>query len=832
MLLTTLQDRVETATGGAVRALHAVDYDGDGVQDVVGVVDQTNASGSGTLSLWHGLGDGTFAVPVSLDVTNILDLVVTDLNNDTRKDLVALTSDGKIVVKLGNGTGFDASKTLTLDYTPYRFTSVRFDNDGYDDLVVASISLDSFVVYHGVGDGTFTEAKRVSAPGISQIAAADFDGDGRVDVAYGNLYGPTVNVAFQNADGTFGTPVVLQSGVTSAPDGYRDFPSALVTGDIDEDGKPDLVVANWEEYGPAACVAVFRNNGSRAFTRSTMIPRSWNASGDFDTLLLTDVNGDGHLDIVAGSVNGSTVMTFMGNGDGTFLSPTYYDKQDHFFSVAIGAFSSDGSKGLAAGLYQRFVAARYSCATQVYLFSDSPVISVGQSAPLRVLVSGFGASTAQPRGTVTFREGATQLGSADVDQTGYASLDVSGLALGDHTITADFSGNATVPAGTSSSFTQKVTSYTTTTTIVLPASPSVYGVPFTFNVNIFSTYYNNTTLQWYTLMADGVSSKLYSSNAVTLKLTGGSHTLNATFAGDAISPPSSSGNVQVTTAKATAAISAPTGSLTVRLGTAHSLQFVIQGPAGYAGPTGTLTMTENGSVITSGTVSNGGGVQDSGSATLSATLQRGAHDVIVSYSGDGNFNPATLAVTLTVLPNVPLAIEARGLQNAISIRTVLPANTTSMALYRSPYAANTWTLVNGWTPDVELDSGVPTRGALYDYRLTVIASGATLTSNVDSAMLFTDDPVVSGTVAIKRAHFDELRLAVNALRATAGLAAFDFDSSYSAAFVRASHLLSLRAALTEARQALGMVAPVFTNAVTSGTPIRAVDVQELRNQAR
>jgi hypothetical protein len=229
-------------------------------------------------------------------------------------------------------------------------------------------------------------------------------------------------------------------------------------------------------------------------------------------------------------------------------------------------------------------------------------------------------------------------------------------------------------------------------------------------------------------------------------------------------------------------------------------------------------------VIASGTLNNG-------SVTLSMTLQRGAHDVTVSYAGDGNFNASSLSLTLVVLQNVSLAIEARGLQNAISIRAVVPANTTSTTLYRSPSGANSWSLVSGWTPDVELDSTVSTRGVLYDYRLTVVASGVTQTSNIDSAMLFTDDPVSTSTL-VKRTHFNELRLAINAQRAVAGLAPFNFDATYSGTLIRASHLASLRTALTEARQALGMSAPLFTDSATTSTPIRAVHVQELRDQAR
>ncbi|HEY2830036.1 MAG TPA: FG-GAP-like repeat-containing protein [Thermoanaerobaculia bacterium] len=831
MTLSSVQERTETSVVvAAVHGLQTIDYDNDGILDLIGLIDQSNSGGSAALYAWHGLGDGTFDVPVSLDVSSVSDLLVTDVNNDGKKDLVMATWDGRLVVKLGNGSGFDAPKTKTLDHYELHISSVLFDGDGYTDIVGAAGPYGFFVVYHGNGDGTFTEVKRVSTDiGPVAIAAADFDGDGRADVAYGDLYYTgTIEIAFQNADGTFARPVVLQSGKATTEGGLRDFPSSLTVGDVDENGKQDLIATNWQEAGPTDSIVLFRNNGSRSFARSVLAPRMPDAGGAFQMVRLLDVDGDGHLDIVSASLNGGKILTYIGNGDGTFLSPTYYDGD--FFSIVLGKFASDDSMRLAGGTYQKLIAAKYSCAAQVYLYSAATVISTGQSAPLRALVGGIDSHTAVPRGTVTFREAATTLGTADVDATGYAAFDAPGLATGAHTITADFSGNAILSAATSNTISELVTTETTTTTLAIPSS-FVYGTNVTVHVSISSSRAGSIPGYYY-LTVDGVTNKYWSADPVILKLNAGVHTIEADYLGDHTFPPSSTSQ-QVTVAKDTVAITAPSASvLTVRSGTAHVLPFVIQGPVSYAGPTGSLTMTEKGAVIASGTVSNGGGVQDQGTATLSATLQRGAHDVIVSYSGDGNFNAASVSLTLDVLQNVPFTIEARGLQNAISIRAVLPANTTSATLYRSPSGANSWTLVNGWTPDVELDASVSTRGVLYDYRLTVIASGVTQTSNVDSAMLFTDDPVTSGTTAVKRTHFDELRMAINAQRAVAGLAPFNFDATYSGTLIRASHLASMRTALTEARHALGMAAPVFTDSASASTPIRAVHIRELRDQSR
>ncbi len=234
--------------------------------------------------------------------------------------------------------------------------------------------------------------------------------------------------------------------------------------------------------------------------------------------------------------------------------------------------------------------------------------------------------------------------------------------------------------------------------------------------------------------------------------------------------------------------------------------------------------------MTLGSTILGSGPVNDGVATVTATLPRGSHDVTAVYLGDTNYDRASLALTLSVLPNTSLAIDALGLTNAVSIRCVLPAGTTATALYRSPTGANSWTLVTGWTPQTEFDV-VPLRGVLYDYRLDIQA-GTAQTSNIDSAMLFNDDPVIARATIVKRLHLDELALAINAMRAKAALPPFAFDATYAGPFISASHIASLRTALTEARQALAMYPPVFSDSMTPGLTIKAIHIQELRDQAR
>lgn len=128
------------------------------------------------------------------------------------------------------------------------------------------------------------------------------------------------------------------------------------------------------------------------------------------------------------------------------------------------------------------------------------------------------------------------------------------------------------------------------------------------------------------------------------------------------------------------------------------------------------------------------------------------------------------------------------------------------------------------------DSGL-TANTAYVYKVRANVGGQfTAFSNVDAATttVFTDSSVTPGTI-VKRAHFNELRTAVNAMRASAGLSAFGFTDTLNAGtIVKSIHLTELRTALNAARSTIGLPALTYTG----GATIQAVHVTELRNGVR
>jgi hypothetical protein len=823
--LNTVWSTLQTRADGPaqITSIQTLDFDEDGKLDLVGLILASNG-GNGVLNVWRGLGDGTFAAPVSLGTSNLNYVEVGDLNNDGHTDLVMTTSSGSLVVRFGNGVNFDAPVMQPLDYIPSQPVIVHLDSDPWADLVMLGTSANLVVTYRGDGTGHFTEMRRTAtAPFPSALAAADFDGDGLMDIAYGLLasYGEasSINVIFQRPDGSFESPLVMP---------IPSFPGGLAIGDFDEDGRPDLVAAIWNaDSHRVPRVIVFRNTGARNFERNDLASGAPHWVGNMTSVRVADMNGDHHADIVAASVNGGNVLTYTGKGDGTFRSPTYYlPSQNGNYSLALGDFDNDHVPDLALSGYQTFTTARSSCGPQVSLYTVSPLITQGAAAPLRALVSGLAANTPLPLGTVTFHEGAVTLGTAPVDVTGLASLDASGLSPGAHTLTASFGGNSEEASATSQSIVQTVTTNSTTTNLILPAAQSVYGTPYTVGIEVHAQAGFLIEDCENVLIVDGVEAgECGSPYFHPLSLTPGPHTLTAVYNGTINQPASTSGPQMITTAKATPAIAYVSGDLTVRLGNAHTLQFSISGPSGTVSRTGSVQLMLGNTLVGTGAVTGN-------LATVSATLPRGENDVVAIYSGDANFTNATTPLRLSVLPNVPLAIHAYSLQNAISIRSVLPDNTTSAALYRRVNGNGGWQLVPGWSPQTEFDNNGLVRGVLYDYRLDATVASVVQSSNIDSSLLFTDDPIVAGVTLVKRVHFDESRLLVNVLRASAGLSPFSFDGTYASPAVRATHLESLRNALIEARQALGMPAPSFTDGATQGTRVKAIHLTELRQQSQ
>ena len=184
------------------------------------------------------------------------------------------------------------------------------------------------------------------------VAVGDFNGDGKADLAVANEC-PEINcntgavsVLLGNGDGTFQAARSYSSG------GYEAY--AIAVGDVNNDGKADLIVTNGCQ-SPNHCangvVGVLLGNGDGTFQSA----QSYSSGGVVaSSVAIADVNGDGNLDLVVtnqcldSTCAGGGVSVLLGNGDGTFQAAQSYATGGFTaVSVAIGNFNGDQKLDLA-----------------------------------------------------------------------------------------------------------------------------------------------------------------------------------------------------------------------------------------------------------------------------------------------------------------------------------------------------------------------------------------------------------------------------------------------------------------------------------------------------
>jgi uncharacterized protein (TIGR03437 family) len=212
--------------------------------------------------------------------------------------------------------------------TPEHVVAADFNGDGNADLAVSnfgSLNNDTggnIQIFLGHGDGTFTEGAAVNA-GLTpvSISAADFNGDGKVDLAVTNVDQNNVTVVLGKGDGTFQPPSTIPVPPPAiCPEGLQGcLASSLVTGDFNGDGRMDIAVG----LHGGGTVSILLGNGDGTFKPAVSYPAGLGA-GPISFLTTADLNGDGKLDVAVADPNSNGFSFLMGNGDGTLQAPVEY----------------------------------------------------------------------------------------------------------------------------------------------------------------------------------------------------------------------------------------------------------------------------------------------------------------------------------------------------------------------------------------------------------------------------------------------------------------------------------------------------------------------------
>jgi hypothetical protein len=337
-------------------AIAVGDFNGDGKPDLAVVNGGAYPQYQGSVSILLNQGNGTFAPAVSYPVEHSpVAVAVGDFNGDGKLDLAVVNrfsstvgTPGTVSILLGKGDGtFTPGSTITVGMVAGGVAAGDFRGNGKLDLAVTNFNDKTVSILLGQGDGTFAAPVNYNVgDSPSGVAVGDFNRDGKLDLVVVNSLDNTATILLGKGDGTFDS--LTNVPLTNAPVGRN--PSEVVVGDFNGDGKPDIAVAN-------GLVSILLGKGDGTFAPAVGYDTanggnldSTYAVGSPDSLAVGDLVGNGKQDLVVGNESqfnstyqGSKVTTLLGNGDGTFGPPIRYAA-----SASTTAFGAPGIQAVAA----------------------------------------------------------------------------------------------------------------------------------------------------------------------------------------------------------------------------------------------------------------------------------------------------------------------------------------------------------------------------------------------------------------------------------------------------------------------------------------------------
>jgi Bacterial Ig-like domain (group 3)/MBG domain (YGX type)/FG-GAP-like repeat/FG-GAP repeat len=591
------------------------------------------------------------------------------------------------------GLGFTTVDTPGVGSGPGSIVAADFNGDGILDLAVTngSVTASTLTVLLGNGDGTFT-TKSNAVVGVvpSSVIVGDFNGDGIPDLVAIDNRGTTADLLLGNGDGTF----TFDRTILVAPN--SSYLTGVVVGDFNGDGVQDLAVTS-----TTGDLSILLGNGDGTFTTLTT-----NLGTQLLSVTAADFNGDGILDLVTYDSAG-TATVLLGNGDGTFTakSPTI----DNLSFVAVADFNGDGIPDLLTGIYPGTIAVQLGNGDGTFT-AQSPIV-VSDSFINNISLGDFNGdgimdiaaySAAASMGTVLLGKGD---GTFTIPPASGFSIAALSIAAG------DFNGDGLTDLAT------------------LECAEAVQC--------------NDGAAGTVTVLLNQVTETAELSN---ISVPGsGTHQVAASYSGDTHYTDSTSTTVPLLTGEIT-----PTLNLA---SSANGTQITL---TSTLSPYSAGTFTTNGETITfynGGTVL-GTGTLSSGVATLNiSSLPAGTNILTAAYSGDGNFAAAASnTLSYTVIAST-LQLSSSSSSSVFGTQITLTATLSPYSSGSLTTNGETVTFYNGSTSigAGTFSSGVATLNTtslpVGSDTLTAVYAGDANFIGVTSNSLTETVTTVSGTVS-------------------------------------------------------------------------------------
>jgi hypothetical protein len=266
------------------------------------------------------------------------------MNNDGKMDLVINRHSSQYLNFMrGNGDGTFVHQTNYSYGYNYAYHVLPYDmnNDGKLDVVVQSAYSNCTIHTHlGDGNGNFSHNQALSAPCHAEtMVLADFDGDNKLDVAMPFHDSSYMTSIFRgNGNGTF---ISTRYDFNQNSGSYH-----VAVGDLNKDGKPDLIAANYNNSN-AHTISVLINTSNGAGNIAFASPVRYNVGINPMGTFIADLNADGNLDSITGNYDNNTATVYLGKGDGTLSERIEMTTGGYPRTIGVADFNGDKKPDIA-----------------------------------------------------------------------------------------------------------------------------------------------------------------------------------------------------------------------------------------------------------------------------------------------------------------------------------------------------------------------------------------------------------------------------------------------------------------------------------------------------
>jgi len=624
---------------------------------------------------------GSISAPISQVVNQLNTPTSTTLNSGVNPSVFGQPTTLTATVQSASGIGTPSGSVQFFDGTA-AIGSATLDPSGAAALATSSLAVGTHsltAVY--AGDTAFNSS---TSPPLSQVVN---------QAATSVSLAADANPIREGQTATFTATLTVTSPGNGAPTGTVTFEEGAVTlgtAPLGVGGKATLPLATLIP-GSHSIVGVYGGDVSFAGSTSPPFVQVVNAAVATVVVLQSSANPSvfGQAINFTATVTPASPSTLTPSGSvtysegGTVLGSAKLDSTAQavltLSNLTLGSHSITASYGgdtvfNVASSTPLTQAVNQASTTTAVEASPNPDL-VNQVVTITATVAPISPGSGTPTGIVTFVDGPNTLGTAALGTNFSAKLSTTSLAVGNHTITATYSGDGNFTPSTSVGFIETINLATVTfTNIASDLNPAVLGQPVTFTATVSSAVSAAGTPVGTVSFSDGSTSlgtgTLNNLGVATLTVTTlgvGAHSITASYSGTTAFTPSSS-NALVENVTATAA---STTTLTADNNQAlfsQTVTFTATVTSPLAGtPTGTIIFRDGSSVL--GTVA----LDTGASARLSvSTLGVGSHNVTAGYSGDSKYSASTstgLAETITpaeslvfvTIPNAFIAGTTSGL---------------------------------------------------------------------------------------------------------------------------------------------------------------------------